>query len=265
MRYDQAFKELLEFREKSALGLKKLIDNLRKEVVLELVNAGSLDPIKSEQVLRKVNKLIDEYKPLMESEMSENQQRIFKKTVGWVNKLLKGSGVTEALPFISEAKYKRLQNYGAELITNLTNEMRKSIANELQLSVLGQKNLSETIAGIGKNLKSPSVFGTIAKRAEVIQRTEVNRINQLAMFDRLEQAKLQGIKMNKKWLHSYVGVPRTGHLLLHNVVIPYDQKFKIISEDGTRTYYADFPHDITLPVGEVVNCRCLCIPVEITV
>ena len=142
----------------------------------------------------------------------------------------------------------------------LTNNALQNINNELDLAVLGQKSASEVIANIGKNLDDPSVFGTLAKRAQVIFQTEVKRIQNITTSDRISQSLQQVSDMGKKWIHSHIGVPRPGHLMLDGVVIKADEQFELVGADG-EIYYVDSPHDPMLPVSEVAGCRCTIVPV----
>ena len=236
--------------------IRKIIDAWRQRVILTLVEAGEVSPLTGDLIKQRVNQINEEFKQKLESSLSENQRRLFVKGIQIVDKALEAGNIRAAMPYLSEQKLGFLQRYGAEHIKGLTDLARTKIATEIDLAVLGQKPQQDVINAIGKKLgDDASVFGTVQKRAEVIAMTEVNRINQMATVDRLKQAVGQVPDLKKRWLHSHVGIPRPGHLMLHNVTIAADERFELLGQDG-EVYFVDGPYDPILPVGEVVNCRC---------
>lgn len=244
----------------SAKEFVKAVDQWREKIILTVMETGDLNPITQDVIKQKIVEVNRQFEQKFEQLLSENQRRLFVKGIQTVDNALKGGGIQSAVPFLSEQKLDALKNYGAEHITALTETARNRIAQEVDLAVLGQKSLQDLVESIGRNLNSPSVFGTLAKRAEVIIKTEVNRINQIAAADRLKQQSEQIKDIRKQWIHSHVGIPRPGHLILDRVVIFADEKFELEGADG-RLYLVDGPMDPILPVGEVVNCKCKVIPV----
>jgi hypothetical protein len=236
--------------------IRKIVDDWRQRIIMLLVEAGEVSPLTSDVIKQRVNQINEDFKQKLEGSLSENQRRLFVKGIQIVDKALEAGNIRAALPYLSEQKLGFLQRYGAEHIKGLTEFARTKIATEIDLAVLGQKPQQDVINAIGKRLgDDASVFGSVQKRAEVIAMTEVNRINQIATADRLKQAAGQVTDLKKRWLHSHVGIPRPGHLMLHNVTIAPDEQFELIGQDG-KVYLVDGPYDPILPVGEVVNCRC---------
>lgn len=83
--------------------------------------------------------------------------------------------------------------------------------------------------------------------------TETYRVNNYAK----EEAFIQNPSVTgKEWVHSG---PRKNarkyHLALDGVVIPVNEKFKLKGVKG-GTHYPMMPHDTSLPVEEVANCKC---------
>ncbi len=255
-----SLKQIQNLENLSAKEFLKVVDEWRERVILTIIEVGDLNPITSDVIKAKVVELNDQFKLKFESQLTENQRRLFVKGIQIVDNALKSGDIQTAIPFLSENKLELLKKYGAEHITNLTDTARNRIAQEVDLAVLGQKSQTDLLNAIGRNLKDPSVFGTIAKRAEVILKTEVNRINQIAAADRLKQSATQVKDLRKQWIHSHVGIPRPGHFDLDRVVVYADEKFELEGADG-RLYLVDGPMDPILPVGEVVNCKCKVVPV----
>ena len=237
----------------SAKDFMRAVDEWRQKVILTVLETGDLNPITQDVIKQKIVEVNRQFEQKFEEQLSENQRRLFVKGIQTVDNALKGGNIQSAVPFLSEQKLEALKRYGAEHIKALTETARHRIAQEIDLAVLGQKSQQDLIEAIGRNLKSSSVFGTLAKRAEVIVKTEVNRINQIASADRLKQTSEQIKDLRKQWIHSFVGIPRPGHLALHRVMVLAKEKFELVGADG-RLYLVDGPMDPILPVGDVVNC-----------
>jgi hypothetical protein len=236
------------------------IDEWRQRVILVIAEAGEVNPITDETIKQRINQVNEIFQEKLAPILSDNQRKLFIKGIQLVDKALEAGNIRAAMPYLSEQKLQALNRYGAEHIKGLTDFARTKITQEIDLAVLGQKPQQQVIDAIGKKLDSSSVFGTIAKRADVILQTEVNRINQMATADRLKQAGGQVTDLKKRWIHSHVGIPRPGHLALHLTTIPVNERFELLGGDG-RVYNVEGPFDPLLPAGEVVNCRCKIIPV----
>jgi hypothetical protein len=245
----------------------KKFNSLRALVVLEIVEAGELNPATAIILKERINALVDDFLPRLQEELTAGQRKTFVKGIQLVDSVVGGAGLTVAVPFLGETILSQVQQFGAELITNITDAARHAIAQELSISMLGQKPQIDTLKEIGRSLKigggkqPQSVFGKVAKRAEVIFRTEVNRIGNLASVERLQQVEQTGAvpDLRKQWLHSHVGIPRPGHLDLDNVVVGVNEKFRLLGVEGD-VFLIEAPHDPILPAQEVVNCKCAAVP-----
>lgn len=255
-----SLKAINSLETKSVKEFIAVVDEMRQKIVLAIAESGQLSPITQDMIKNKVNEIVRIQRLKFEKVMSDNQRRMFVKGIQLVDSAVKSGSLMNAVPFLSEKLLEQVKKFGAELITNITQDARSKIASEIDLAVMGQKPASEVIKAIGRNLKSPSVFGTIARRSELIMRTEGKRIQQLATAERLKQYGTQIKDMKKEWLHSHTGFPRLGHLELDGVVVGKDEKFKLRGEDG-KTYLINAPYDPILPAGETINCRCSVIPV----
>lgn len=240
--------------------IQTLINNWRRRVVLMIAENEPLDVLTVETLKARIRMLAQQAQQIITKQISDNQRRLFIKGIQTVDNIIKANGIRHALPFLSETKLNALQRFSADQIKGLTDNAIRSISTELDLALLGQKTATEVIANIGKNLDDPSVFGTVARRAQIIYQTEVKRVQNMTTVDRITQAKQQVQDVGKKWVHSHIGIPRPGHLMLDGTVVAADEQFELVGADG-GVYSVDGPYDPELPVGEIVNCRCTVVPV----
>lgn len=255
----EALRQIDQMKAESTKEFLAIVDKMRQEMILAVAQASEVNPVTSPGLKSAIERITREYETKFGAALTENQRRTFVKGIQVVDKTVKAGDIMLAVPYLSEQKLELLKGYNAELVKSITETARQKIAQEIDLAVLGQKPAGDVIAAIGKNLNSPSVFGTIAKRAEVIHRTEVNRIQEIATADRMKQVAIQVPDLSKQWLHSNVGIPRPGHLMLNQVIVKATEKFTLVGENGT--YQVDGPLDPVLPVEEVANCRCKSIPI----
>lgn len=251
-----AIRRLEAVKKGSVKSLIAELEKTRQLIVLSVAENGQITSQNVQSLKYTINQIIDTRGEQIRNALSENARRIFVKGIQVIDNALTSEGIRAAVPYLSETKLKVLQDYHAELITDITNDAKARISREITLSQLGQKSVDETVKAIGRNLTKPSIFKTVTKRAETIFKTEVNRIGNVASVERIKQYKKQVPNLQKTWLHSHVGIPRAGHLMLHGVTIPTEQPFKLFGGDG-KVYYPNAPHDPILPAGETVNCKCM--------
>lgn len=123
------------------------------------------------------------------------------------------------------------QGYSADLIGNLTSDAIKKINQELTAGLLGQKTPFEVMKAIGRNLSEPSVFSSIAARAETITRTELGRIYEMATQSRLEEAeKIIGKRLKKMWSSSGKPTGRPEHQAIDGQIRDIDEPFDVAGE-----------------------------------
>lgn len=235
------------------------VNRLRQQIVLAVVEDSGAQPFNRSAVKGRIETILEMYRRRFEEQLSNNERRLFIKGIQLIDTTIKTADLRLAIPYLSEQLLVQVQEYSASLITNLTDFARQRIAQELDLAVLGQKPQVDVVRAIGANLKDPSIFGTIAKRAATIYQTEVSRIENLAAQERMKQVAGQ-VPLRKEWMHSHQGVPRPGHLALSGTAIDPTGRFELKGADG-KTYRILAPHDPILPVGETVSCRCKIIPV----
>lgn len=165
---------------------------------------------------------------------------------------------------VSEQLVRTLADYGAELITRIPADARAQIAQQVRLAALGGIDTTTLIDRIGRNLTDPSVFGSIARRAEAVARTEVSRARSMAYAEQGAEVAGRFPGTLKVWEHATTSPgfttfqrrsSRPNHVALsrrtNEQPIPFDEPFDL--GGGVRAMY---PHDPQLPASESVNCRC---------
>jgi len=257
-----ALREIQSLENATVKDALQMLSRLRERVVLAIAEAGPFTQVVAQEVKNRVATIIQEFDSNLKDKMTENQRRMFTRGIKLVDRAVDAADLIKAVPYLDETALKTAQAFTADLITNLTDDMRGKITSQIQLGVLGQKSATDIIKEVGRNLAGPSVFGTIRRRSEIIVRTEVNRVQALATEARLKQLKARVPDLKQEWLHSGLGQPpRQNHVDMNGVQVAIGEKFHLRAKEGDKVYLITGPYDPTLPVGETVNCRCVAIPV----
>ena len=143
-------------------------------------------------------------------------------------------------PPMSKIAYQNLREAPA-MMRRLQNEMTQAV-------MLGedQKKLIHRIR---------SVMGNSAYCAKRIAQTERNRVQSQARSDTIREAAEAGVVMHKRWSTRMVN-SRDSHVALNGVEIPEGEKFHTIWGNALA-----YPGDPDAPAREVINCRCILVPV----
>lgn len=234
------------------------LNQLRSNVVARIAEAGSFvrNIGKMRQAESQVNQEIASFTREAIQEMDANLEEAFTAGQNLVDKPLvsmgiKPSAITVPLEIMNAEKF-----YSAKLITNLTTDARKQISSILIQASRGAISVQEAIDAVGTSLDSPSVFKSIAARAETIVRTEVLRMQaqatQLRMEDRNRQLASSGYELLKAWLDTPDARTRFTHRVAalryaKENAIPIDEEFIV---GGEACLY---PRDPRLSAEEAVN------------
>lgn len=148
--------------------------------------------------------------------------------------------LTDRQPPMSKIAYQNLREAPA-MMRRLQNEMTQAV-------MLGedQKKLIRRIR---------SVMGNSAYCAKRIAQTERTRVQSQARADTIREAAEAGVVMHKRWSTRMVN-SRDSHVALNGVEIPEGEKFHTIWGNALA-----YPGDPDAPAREVINCRCILVPV----
>ena len=224
----------------------------RKGIEDYIKSASGWDKVHLPQLLAAFN---DKYAALengFQSYLQSAQSKAYTSGSDSVDAILRSAEVNAGLPMISETLLTTLSGHSTALITNMSDELRDRIRQEISVSVLGGFNQYETAMRID-DIMGTKREGGFTWRAERIARTETNRAYSLANQMRLEQAGeiIPGLK--KQWV---TGInPRDTHAAANGQVVDFDEPYSL------GGYKVMEPHDPSLPPEEVCNCNCVSIPV----
>lgn len=127
--------------------------------------------------------------------------------------------------------------------------MMRRLQNEMTLAVMLGEDQKKLIHRIR------SVMGNSAYCAKRIAQTERNRVQSQARADTIREAAEAGVVMHKRWSTRMVN-SRDSHVALNGVEIPEGEKFHTIWGNALA-----YPGDPDAPAREVINCRCILVPV----
>lgn len=136
------------------------------------------------------------------------------------------------------------RKYAANKVKSITNTTKNTINNIIEKGQSEGRNIKDIAKEIVDRVDDMS-----KGRAMTIARTETSSsVNQTSN----KAAEKAGMK-SKTWMHTDAGkTSRKNHKALDGKKIKLNEKFDL---GGIK---ARFPHDPGLPVGEIVNCYCLC-------
>ena len=233
-----------------------LLEEVRSQVIKEIGAAAvtEWDAYHLKEVLNSIESQIENFKVRAKIEAEKNLQAAWEKGQVLVDGPLSVGGIYPGFG-ISTSVLETLKDFTFHKIEGLSNAAWDKIQGELTLGVMGGKTPQEVAAAIGKNLEVPSVFGSIANRAEVITKTEMGRVFSTAAELRMEEAGKYVDGLEKQWRHAgHPAVPRPSHLIADGQHVPVDEPFNI---GGVLMMH---PRDPAAPIEEVINCGCDHVP-----
>ena len=227
-----------------------ILKELQKQVMTELGQAalGSWNAYQLKQLLNSIEFQIANFTQKARAEASGLIKEAWGKGTSLIDDPLAVNGIYTGFA-ISTSVLDTLSDFVFHKIKNLSDDAWVKIRGELTLGMLGGKTPQEVAKAIGKNLTDPSIFSSIAQRAEVITKTEMGRAFSTAAQTRMEQAAQHVDGLEKQWLHAgHPKKPRTAHMAAHGQHVPVNEPFNI---GGMKMMY---PRDPAAPLEEVINC-----------
>lgn len=150
-------------------------------------------------------------------------------------------------------------DYQDSLVTRLTQQALSSVRAQIRLGVLGAKTPSYIMQDLAKLLGTPERenLGPLWRQVDTVWRTESMNLFNLAAWQRAQELARQVPGLRKRWRHGGGGrEPRPYHQrTLNGQTLPWDAPFRVVTPKGEE-YAAMFPHDPSLPPGEVISCTC---------
>lgn len=232
-----------------------LLEDTRKEVASIIIKTD-WHKWYIQQLNQDITRIINDLRAKYINVLDEADKKMWNLGVDFVDEPLQIIGMMLPITDIDMTGLSILQGFSEDLITGLTDEARKKIHTEITLGLLGGKTPHEAMKAIGLNLKDKSVFSSIASRAEMIARTEMNRALSMAAQARLEQAAKNVPGLEKEWRHApYVRNPRQQHIAMNGQHVLVNKKFT--APDGTKLLK---PRDPNAPAKHTIGCNCYMLP-----
>jgi len=184
-------------------------------------------------------------------ELREAQKRFWDAGIDMVDLPIRAVGLVQALPAIDITALSVLQGFSTDLVTGLSKAAIDRISRQVTLGLMGQKTPYAVMGEIGRNLKSKSIFKSIAERAEVITRTEAGRALEAAGQARKEQWAKEIPGLKKRWHYGHSPrMPRTGHVAIAGQTRAVDKFFDVA---GEKLMY---PKDPRGSAKNTIRCGC---------
>jgi Phage Mu protein F like protein len=243
---DQLIANYGKFEDAKATEMMRILEQVRQNVA-SAVASTEWDMYHIPQLKEAVNRAIEGLKQRFNADQKTTLRETWDMGVNAIDSPLQYVGVNLALPSLSMAALDILQGYSADLISGLSADALKNINSAITMGVMGGQSVSNVMKTVGRNLDDPSIFKTIAGRAEAITRTEMGHVHAAARQARAEQTVEANPETawDKQWISSGKAHPRPHHAALDGVTIPVDDLF---------LGYIPYPHAPGLPASEVVNC-----------
>lgn len=261
--------------------LKEANERILKTIAFEALEGW--DTVHLPRILNAVNDVVNQYRVQYDTYFTQLQNEGFDFGQLFTDDLAAVSGGASAeltlstLPALSTDTLAIWQGYSSKLIANITEDMRSSIDSILTTGITGEKSPSEVMKEIGRlpnfkqvtenQLPYKKIKGSPTQkawvRAETITRTELHRVQNLAIEARQEQIFEKYPKSKKYWMQVNTHNPRLNHKAIDSATNPnnggkpidINKKYILVSKKGTA-YKVTGPQAPNLPVGEVANCSC---------
>lgn len=188
-------------------------------------------------------------------ELLSAQRGFWDHGIDMVDLPLREIGIMAVIPAIDTTALSVMQGYAADLVTNLKGDAAKRIVHEMTMGLMGQKTPFEVMEAVGRNLKEPSIFKSIAARAETITRNECGRVLEMSSQARREKAAEVVPGLKKQWIHGQGSrKPRPSHIAANGQIRDQNQPFDV---GGEKLMY---PRDPAGSAHNTINCSCFTVP-----
>lgn len=259
---ERAFRKKVEELIRKANGMEddavaravKILGDARKEIAARVAET-EWQAWRIQELKGAVERSMQEFAQKYSLDLRAAQRSFWDHGIDLVDLPLQEAGVVAVLPQIDASILSIMQDFSTDLVKGLSQDAVKKIQKEITMGLLGQKQPFEVMKAIGRNLDDPSIFKSIAARAETITRTECGRVLEMSSQARREAfaEKVPGLK--KEWRHaSRVRMPRLTHVAADGQVRDVDKPFDV---GGEKLMY---PRDPAGSAANTINCGCYTVP-----
>lgn len=232
----------------------RFLRDWRKEIVNEIASAKNFEAFRLPKLLTSVDRLAEDWAEKFSIETKDLLRQGFQVGIDKVDQPVIASGIDIRLPEPSLSILQASQRFTLDQVGGVGRDAAEKIKREILLGANGGRTPFEVIEEVGRNLDDPSVFGTIANRAEMITRTEVGRIQSTATQFRQEEAKKIVPGLQKRWWASFVG--RANHAAIHKQVRDIDKPYDVPGAGKCEAVQLMYPKDPNGPACQTIACGC---------
>ena len=233
-----------------------ILRQLQDELAAQLVIADNLDALRLRELMKNITRQIESLETQLITQVSKAINLAYADGAASVVEPLEAVGYAGIIFSPSQAQILTVADFSADLIRGLTSDMLTKINLQLRRAVLGGASPFEIMQGLTRllGLKGKMMTGSDSYRAEMIVRTELARVFNLANYNTSLEAVNVVPDLTKRWLATGDRRTRDSHLSAHAATltnpIPVKDAF-IVGGASLR-----FPGDPAGPAKETINCRC---------
>lgn len=232
----------------------KLLAAARKEVAAT-VAITEWEAYRLPELKAAIDRTMREFGAKYSVDLRDAQTEFWNHGIDIVDLPIREVGIYAVIPEIDMTALGIMQDFTADLATNLGKDAARKISQEISMGIIGKKSPYEVMQAVGRNLKDKSIFKSIAARAETITRNETGRVLEMASQARRERAAEVVPGLGKEWKHSpYAKVPRPSHVAADGQTRKVDEDFNVGGEE------LSFPRDPKGSAKNTINCSCYSIP-----
>ena len=234
-----------------------LLTELKRTLQDKLLSATDFEAAHLRRLLDETNTELEKYEAALAALVGTGTRQAVNTGLDAVIAPLVAAGYEVTVSPVVQARVNTLIDFSAELVRNISDEVRKVINTQIRLGVLGSKTPFEIMKELTRLLgyqKGVLVDG-VGIRAEMIVRTEMTRVYNLSAYSQqlFTNDTLPGGVL-KAWRATGDRRTRQNHLeaaARYNAEpIPVNQPFIV---GGAELM---FPGDPSGPAKETINCRC---------
>lgn len=237
----------------------KLLADMRKTLILEMVDASGYRSFHLSQVLSAIDREIARGKMMAQRGATDATLETYQLGSGLID-VLGGPG-RQSFVGLSPELLQAALDVTTDQTRAVWSELGTKLKGAIRRTTIGITDPNEAVQQVAALIRDKKTFASAQARAEAIVRTEVGRTFSMSAFKRMQQsAQRIGPAMKKAWLNAGDHRVRPAHDQAGRDydsanAIPVDEPFIV---DGEELM---FPKDPRGSAGNTINCRCVLLPV----
>lgn len=258
--FDQKVRQILDdiygHETQSIIAARDYLESLRADIIKEIeTNADTPFTLARYQALQAaIDTRIAQFEHEIVAKLDASISTSFDFGVALIDEPLRVAGFQPSLAAIGRETAQVIARFSAELITEVSDDIRTSINAILRRTALGGTSFNDAITEVGESLESKGIFKSITARAGSIVRTEVLRIQSISAQARMaanaDIVGRAGYQLTKVWGATDDERTREDHANADGQERAVNEDFEVGGEA------ASYPRDPRLSARQSVNCRC---------